>query len=147
MYYALDVRSPEEAKQVLKTDSTYDYHSKLLLQEKPSLAISQADSSAQTKITRYEMNEIEVKVSTKANGMLFLSEVNYPAWKATVDGKDAKIYKAFTTLRAVEVPAGEHTVIMRYESDAFKTGSMITLATLVLSLGGLGFFVFGKKNS
>ncbi|HEY6170749.1 MAG TPA: YfhO family protein [Candidatus Kapabacteria bacterium] len=147
MYYTLDVRSPEDAKQVLKTDSTYDYHSKLLLEEEPSLAIGQVDSVSSTKIVRYEMNEIEVKVSTKANGMLFLSEVNYPAWKATVDGKDAKIYKAFTTLRAVEVPAGEHTVIMRYESDAFKTGSMISLATLILSLGGLGFFVFKKKNS
>lgn len=146
MYYNIDVRSSEDAKNILKTDSTYDYHSKLLLEEKPSLAINEVDSNAQVKIVRYEMNEIEVKVSTKANGMLFLSEVNYPAWKATVDGKDAQIYKAFTTLRAVEVPAGEHAVVMRYESDAFKTGSMITLATLVLSLGGLGFFVFKKKN-
>ncbi len=147
MYYTVDVRSGEDAKRVLKTDSTYDYHSKLLLEEKPTLNISEIDGLSSVKITRYEMNEIEVKVSTKANGMLFLSEVNYPAWKATVDGKDTKIYKAFTTLRAVEVPAGEHTIVMRYESDAFKTGSMITLGTLVLSLGALGFFVFKKKNS
>lgn len=146
MYYNIDVHTPEEAKNVLKTDSTYDYHTRLLLEEKPTLAISRVDSTASTKIVRYESNEIELKVSTKQNGMLFLSEVHYPAWKATVDGKDAKIYKAFTTLRAVEVPQGEHRVILRYESDAFKTGSMISLATLVLSVGALGFFVF-KKNS
>lgn len=146
MYYTVDVRSNDDAKQVLKTDSTYDYRSKLLLEEKPTLNISEIDSLSSGKIVRYQMNEIEVKVSTKANGMLFLSEVNYPAWKATVDGKEAKIYKAFTTLRAVEVPAGEHTVVMRYESDAFKTGSLITLGTLVLSLGALGYFVFKKKN-
>jgi hypothetical protein len=147
MYYTIDVRSPEETKQALKTDSTYDYHARLLLEEKPTLSISEIDSMSSVKIVRCEMNEIEIHVTTKANGMLFLSEVNYPAWKATVDGKETKIYKAFTTLRAVEVPAGEHTVVMQYESDAFATGSMITLTTLVLSLGALGFFVFTKKNS
>ncbi len=146
MYYTTDVRSTDDAKNVLKTDSLYDYHSKLLLEEKPSIEITAADPSPTVQVKRFEMNEIEVSVKTSENGMLFLSEVNYPAWKASVDGKDAKIFKAFTTLRAVEVPKGEHTIIMRYESDAFKTGSMITLATLVLSLGGIGLLSFRKKQ-
>jgi hypothetical protein len=147
MYYKIDVRPEEEARKTLRTDSTYDYHNTLLLEEKPGLSISNADPASKVQVARYEMNEIEVKVSTAENGMLFLSEVNYPAWKATLDGKDAKIYSAFTTLRAVEVPKGEHTIVMRYESDAFKTGSMVTLATLILSLGGLGYFVFKKRGS
>lgn len=146
MYYNIDVRSSADVKNVLKTDSTYDYHAKLLLEEKPTLAIAAADAVPTVQIKRYEPNEIEIAVKTGENGMLFLSEVNYPAWKATVDGKDAKIYKAFTTLRAVEVPKGEHTIIMRYESDAFKTGSMITIVTLILSLGAFGLLSFKKRS-
>ena len=91
-----------------------------------------ADAAPTVSVKRYEPNEIEIAAKTSENGMLFLSEVSYPAWKATVDGKDAKIYKAFTTLRAVEVPKGEHTIVMRCESGAFKPGPMITIAKLIL---------------
>ena len=66
--------------------------------------------------------------------MLFFSEIYYPAWKAYVDGKPAKFYRAFTSLRAVEVPAGTHTIVLRYESSAFAMGSMMTIITLMLVL-------------
>ena len=104
------------------------------------------DSSAKAKVTRFGENEIEASVSTKENGMLFFSEVYYPAWHAYLDGKETKLYRAFTSLRAVEVPKGDHTIVLKYESDAFKTGSMVTLATLGLSLAALGVFAFGKKK-
>ena len=78
--------------------------------------------------------------------MLFFSEVYYPAWHAYVDGKPTNIYRAFTSLRAVEVPAGSHTIIWRYESSAFATGSLITLITLVLSGGLLAFFVVSERK-
>ncbi|MDP4220612.1 MAG: YfhO family protein, partial [Bacteroidota bacterium] len=96
---------------------------------------------------RFETGEIEATVSTKENGMLFFSEVYYPAWHAYIDGKETKLYRAFTSLRAVEVPKGEHTVVMKYQSDAFETGSVVTLATLGLSLAALGAFVLmGQKK-
>ena len=135
MYYKTSVHPDEEAKQLLRTDSSFDYRNIILLEEKPGIDISAADSSAKTKVTRFEENEIEASVSTKENGMLFFSEVYYPAWHAYIDGKETKLYRAFTSLRAVEVPKGDHTIILKYESDAFKTGSMLTLATLGLSLG------------
>ncbi len=148
MYYKIDVRSDSLARQVLKQDSTYDYRTTLLLEEKPLIEMGPADPAAKAIITSYGQNEIKLNVTTASNGMLWLSEVYYPAWKAYVDDKPVKIYRAFTSLRAIEVPAGSHTVVLRYESDAFKTGSMITLVTLLLSLGGLGFVLFrGKRSS
>jgi hypothetical protein len=147
MYYKVDVRPDSLAQLVLKTDSSYDYHTTLLLEEKPSLAIGQIDPAAKATITSYEQNEIKLNVKTATNGMLWLSEVYYPAWKAYVDEKPVKIYRAFTTLRAIEMPAGTHNVVLRYESDAFQTGSMITIATLLLTLGGLGFVLFRGKRS
>ncbi len=145
MYYKTSVHPDEEAKQFIRTDASFDYRNVVLLEEKPSLDISAVDSSSKAQVTRFETNEIEAKVSTKENGMLFFSEVYYPAWHAYIDGKETKLYRAFTSLRAVEVPKGEHTIILKYESDAFKTGSMLTLATLGLSLAALGFFVLRKK--
>jgi hypothetical protein len=146
MYYKTSIHPDDEAKQFLRTDSTFDYRNVILLEEKPGLDIAATDSSSKAQVMRFETNEIGAKVSTKENGMLFFSEVYYPAWHAYIDGKETKLYRAFTSLRAVEVPKGEHLVVMKYESDAFKTGSMITLATLGLSLAALGIFAFGKRK-
>ena len=172
MYYKISVHPDEEAKKILKTDSTFDYRNIILLEEKPNIAIAppfqgevgvvdsisranqnqpppnpRLEKAGEPKVTRSEENEIEAKVTTKENGMLFFSEVYYPAWHAYIDGKETKLYRAFTSLRAVEVPKGDHTIVLKYESDAFKTGSMVTLATLGLSLAALGFFSIKKKKS
>ena len=65
--------------------------------------------------------------------MLVLSEVYYPAWKAYIDGCPAPIYRADHLLRAIPVPAGEHTVELRYESWTLRAGMAISLtATAVL---------------
>jgi hypothetical protein len=155
MYYKTIMRPDEEAKRLLKSDSTFDFRNVILLEEKPSIDISAVDSTAwasvnqkinSSGITPRDDNEIEAKVSTKENGMLFFSEVYYPAWHAYIDGKETKLYRAFTSLRAVEVPKGEHTIILKYESDAFKTGSMVTLATLICSIGALGIFLIRKNK-
>lgn len=145
MFYKIDVRTDSLAQQVLNEDSTYDYHTTLLLEEKPSIEMGQVDPAAKATITSYEQNEIKLKVTTATNGMLWLSEVYYPAWNAYVDDKPVKIYRAFTTLRAIEMPAGTHNVVLRYESSAFQSGSLVTIATLLLSLGGLGFVIFRRK--
>ncbi len=147
MYYKTSIHPDEEAKLLLKSDTTFDFRNTILLEEKPSADISVTDSSAKAAVSNFSENEIEAKVSTKENGMLFFSEVYYPAWHAYIDGKETKLYRAFTSLRAVEVPKGDHTIIMKYESDAFKTGSMVTLATLGISIVALGVFAFGKKKS
>jgi uncharacterized membrane protein YfhO len=79
--------------------------------------------------------------------MLFFSEIYYPAWKAYIDGQPVKLYRAFTSLRAVEVPAGNHTVVLRYESSAFAMGSLVTIITLVLSLGSLVVLIVFERRS
>lgn len=146
MYYRAEVLPDEQAKAKLKSDAQFDYRSVILLEENPSLAFGKADPAAEVKFNKYGTDAIELDVKTAENGILFLSEVYYPAWKAYVDGKPVKIYRAFTTLRAIEVPAGSHKITLRYESDAFATGSIITLATLLLSVGALGFVVFKEKK-
>ncbi len=78
--------------------------------------------------------------------MLFFSEIYYPAWRAYLDGKPVTLYRAFTTLRAVEIPAGTHTITLRFESNAFASGSRITILTLLLSLGALIFVIVRERH-
>jgi uncharacterized membrane protein YfhO len=59
-----------------------------------------------------------------------LSDVFYPGWQATIDGKATKIYQTNYVQRGVQVPAGEHVVEYRFEPMSFKLGASITLGAM-----------------
>ncbi len=95
-------------------------------------ALASPDPAAdRARVDLFEPGRIRASVSTGAAGLLVLSEVYYPAWKAYVDGEPAPLYVADHALRAVPVPAGEHTVELRYESVSLRIG----IATSILSYG------------
>jgi hypothetical protein len=102
-----------------------------LLEEEPSeqQQISQPEdaSADRAEVTDYQANRIRLKTSTQAPGLLVLSEVYYPAWKAYVDGEPAPEHVADQLLRSVEIPAGEHVVEMRYESWTLRVGMLISV--------------------
>ena len=89
------------------------------------------------KILGRNINSIKVEVDTPEDGLLYFSEVFYPAFKSYVDGKQSEILKVDYCMRAVLIPKGKHIVEMNYESDSFDKGvlySIITLLLLVVSV-------------
>jgi Bacterial membrane protein YfhO len=98
----------------------------------PPLADAQHD---QVRELAHEANRISVAAETSAPGLLVLSEVYYPAWRAYVDDKPVETYVVDHVLRGVPVPAGAHTVELRYESAALQIGIVITLSAFALLLG------------
>ncbi|MBN1813878.1 MAG: YfhO family protein [Anaerolineae bacterium] len=88
----------------------------------------------EVEIVRYEGNRIEVQVSG-GGGLLIFSEVDYPGWRAEVDGRPAQLVRADYVLRAVCVPAGEHRVVLVYDPPLLKIGLAVTGLTLLLILG------------
>ncbi|MDI6752263.1 MAG: YfhO family protein, partial [bacterium] len=83
-----------------------------------------------TKIIKYEPNRVVIDVSAPADGFLFLSDTYYPGWRASIDGKKAKIYRANYCFRAVKIPKGDHLIEMRFLPKSFVIG----LAGSILSL-------------
>jgi uncharacterized membrane protein YfhO len=61
-----------------------------------------------------------------------MGESDFAGWQATVDGEAAPILKAYTTIRAVCVPAGEHVVEWHYRPNAFLVGGLVSLGSLLL---------------
>jgi uncharacterized membrane protein YfhO len=87
-------------------------------------------------------------VETSQTGLLVLSEIWYPAWKATLDGNNTEILRVNYSLRGILVPQGKHTITLRYDSDAFRQGAWISLVTLLLStLGIIGLFLLRTKGT
>jgi hypothetical protein len=126
-------------------DTTIDYTRTVLLEKAPSTRPDGSGTGTAT-ITRYDAGEIEASVTTDKPGILVLSEVWYPAWRVTVDGNEAELLTADYSLRGVAVPAGKHTVVMRYQSDSFRTGSWISIIGSLAALGGAIFMGIGRRK-
>ena len=70
-----------------------------------------------------------------------------PGWQAYLDGEKVEHVRANYLLRAMNIPAGEHTVTFRFEPEVVNTGSSIALASsIILVLIILGGFSWKKKH-
>lgn len=87
---------------------------------------------SQATILSYKNKSVVVKTEAKEAGLLILSDVWFPGWKAQVDGREVEILSAYHFLRAVEIPSGQHLVRLYYDPSSFKVGLTITLLTLAL---------------
>jgi hypothetical protein len=104
-----------------------------LLEQPPPPLEAPADLSRdQAVVVQYEANQLEVRTSTGAAGLLLLSEIYYPAWNAYVDGQSVELYVADGALRAVAIPVGEHTVELRFESDTLRIGILLSSVAVML---------------
>jgi len=128
VHSAQRVGSGKEALDLLDSDKV-DPKETVLLEEELPQQMSQPDpaSAERAEVKEYQPNRIQVETSTEGPGLLVLSEVYYPSWKAYVDGQPTSIHVADQLLRAVAIPAGEHTVELRYESWTLRAGVTISL--------------------
>jgi uncharacterized membrane protein YfhO len=72
-----------------------------------------------------------VEVAAAADAFLIVSDLYYPGWQASVDGKPARILRANHVMRAVHVPAGEHRIEFAYRPGSFRVGIAMSLAGCV----------------
>ncbi|MBN1980609.1 MAG: hypothetical protein JW795_03700, partial [Chitinivibrionales bacterium] len=117
---------------MLATD--FDYRTTLLLTQKPAMKIeppslSEAPSIA---IKTYTGNRIELSATTPSNGLLWLSEIWYPAWKVFVDGVEKRVLCADYSFRAVAIERGSHRVEFVYQSRLFAIGAILAAVALLV---------------
>jgi len=90
------------------------------------LACEMGDGTNRATITDYRPSTVEIAVSG-TGGVLVLSDQMYPGWQATLDGKPVPIGTAWTFMRAVCVPAGEHVVTFRFVPRVVWVGMAVSL--------------------
>ncbi len=120
---------PKEILKLLDSGEVNPTETALLEEEPPRLGRPEDASADRAVVETYEPDRIKLDVSTEAPGLLVLSEVYYPAWKAYVDGEPVSLYRTNYLFRGVKIPAGDHTVELRYESATLRLGIAISLFT------------------
>jgi len=105
--------------------------------ELPALAGGELEAGSGAKVTLHEPNRIAIETTADKPSVLVVSEIFYPGWEATVDGRPTPLRLTDYLLRGVYVEAGAHRVEMRYRPPALRYGALISLSTLLL-LSALG---------
>ncbi len=83
-------------------------------------------------IETHEPTRWQIRTRSDAPALLVLAENAYPGWRATVDSRPAETLTAYTSIRAVCVPAGEHVVEWQFAPRLYWLGAGITAAALAL---------------
>ncbi len=88
-------------------------------------------NGGQAEITTYTPQKIVIEVDSAQNNTLILSDNYYSGWRAMVDDQATRINRTDAALRSVDVPAGQHTVAMTYQSLSFTLGLAISIISLI----------------
>jgi uncharacterized membrane protein YfhO len=89
---------------------------------------------ANNKITNYTLNmdgSSELTYNSDQETTLVLNENYYPGWVAQIEGNSI-VASELNGLKTFRVPAGEHDVRISYQPRSFRTGLIISLASLAL---------------
>jgi hypothetical protein len=107
----------------------------------PGVALEEAGgarANGPAQLVSYGNERIVATATARRRSLLVLTDVHYPGWKATVDGRPAAIERVNYLMRGVRVPAGRHRVELRYEPSSWPIGWAVSLlATVAVAAAAL----------
>lgn len=124
----------ENKVMLMMIDSQSNFKKELIISgSKPAAYPAGGEASQGTvRLMSYGSNKVILASESDGNGFVYVSDTYYPGWRAYVDGQETKIYRANLAFRAIQVPAGKHTIVFRYLPLSFYIGCGLTLIGLIL---------------
>ncbi|MDQ3467686.1 MAG: YfhO family protein [Chloroflexota bacterium] len=131
-----DIRSVErgEALPLLTSGAIDPYRTAVIEGASPQAAPPTAPGEASARVTHYAPDTLTIEANASAPGLLVVSEIYERGWRATVDGEPVDIVPTNHALRGVPLPAGEHTVELRYAPRSLRLGLAISATTAAAML-------------
>ena len=109
----------------------FDPRHEAVVEGAPPLADTQL-SGGQVRVVRYQPREVVLEIDTAGPAFLATSEAYYPGWRARIDGRDERLYPTNVAFRGLPVPAGHHTLTMRFDPPILGWSALVSLAGLLL---------------
>lgn len=99
---------------------------------------------ASANIVLYNSQDIKIEIDSNNRAPLIISNIYYPGWKAYIDGKESKIFKANGIFQLIMIEKGNHTVEFKFQPKSFYNGLYISIFGIALSLIS-AFYIWQKK--
>jgi hypothetical protein len=110
------------------------------------------DSTATISLENYRPNRLTYKSKTASEQLAVFSEIYYqPGWKVKIDGREASHFRADWILRAMRVPAGEHTIVFEFLPERYIAAAWISSISsfliLLLLAGAVGYSLWKERKA
>ena len=94
-----------------------------------------------------EENPDHDETENSGDGIAVFSEIYYPdGWQVTIDGQKAELGRADYILRTLYVPAGKHTIEMRFDPQSLHVTEGIAYGAFILLLIGVIAVVWMERR-
>jgi hypothetical protein len=70
---------------------------------------------ADVQLVREDAQRVRIYLTAPRDCLIVIAESYYPLWHAEVDGKHAEVLRVSCGLMGLELPAGAHEIVLRYE--------------------------------
>ena len=98
--------------------------------------------------TGYKPDELTYRYHSQQGGLAVFSEIYFPwGWQVTVDGEPVEMGRVNYVLRAVNLPAGDHEVVFRFDPESVHTTEAIAYISLILILAAFVLVGIGAWKS
>jgi hypothetical protein len=126
------------------TNPEFDPTEYVVIEEEIDFKGADTIQGSEVKITKYSPLEVIIEANLTNPGFLVLADTYYPGWKAFIDDKLTKIYRANYIYRTIPIKEGRHKIRFSYDPLSFKIGAIISIITLLLVLIYIGYRCVGK---
>jgi hypothetical protein len=145
------VSGPEEA---LNKIAANDLHHVAVVEDEFSDMVEGYDKDSITGhilLSHYAPDNLMYTSTSTQEQLAVFSDIYYPyGWNAYIDGKPVEHFRVNYILRALKIPAGDHTIVFKFEPESYKYGNIIagvsSAVVLIILILGIYMFVIKKKQ-
>jgi hypothetical protein len=128
--------------EMAKDGSLLSNSSRLIIEKSPGFQKENCKRSGWAEVTARQSRPDEIIIETNQQdaGWVFLADTWYPGWQVRIDGQSGKVFRANYLFMAAQVPAGEHTVVFKYNPSIYTIGMaaslvgwLIVIASVIIS--------------
>jgi hypothetical protein len=130
VHSATQVSNPDETWRALTSPSLDLAQSTFMLGAIPAPMESCTGDAAQ--VMREEPQFVAIEANLNCRGMVIVSDSFSKDWTATVDGKRAPLYAAYSIIDGVAVDRGAHRIELRYRPVSFYLGASLSIASWLM---------------
>ncbi len=152
-WFVNNIRRVNSPKEEIETINDIDPRGQAIVHSAFDDQITNTSFSQQGQIqlTAYAPNELSYKVSTDSPQFAVFSDIWYgpdKGWNAYLNGEEVPHMRANYILRAMNIPAGNHDLVFKFEPRLYSLGTTIALvSSIVLCLILLASMIIFFKPS
>lgn len=98
------------------------------------LTLFEYNQKTDIKKIKIENGKIELDYFNDKNSFFVISDLSDKNWKANIGGEKIKIYNVNFFFKGVELPPGNHTLVMEYDNNKYKISILISIIIIIILL-------------